>query len=158
MEEHEFYDKDGEPCRSADAFKTIVTVTTESRWTDEVRGRAMRLQEYEDGMCPCGCGQQMTLAHDPSQPVVVDTWTCQFSRAVAQVRRQREKQAEDRNAGPGWDDGLRFYGRAPTPEELAATPPRKKPKQQDASVTKLDQVRRASGRRRNRGEGAQSGH
>jgi hypothetical protein len=90
----------------------------------------------------------MAEAHDPAQPYIVDTWTCQAGRATALVRRAKEKQAEDRNAKEGWDDGMHFYARKPTAEELAATPPTRKPKG-DASVTKLDQVRQRG--RRNRG-------
>lgn len=80
----------------------------------------MRLQEWEDEKCPCGCGQPMTLAHDKTKTWVVDDFTCYAGRALDQVKRLKAKEHED--APDGWDDGKHWYVRDPTQEELDKQP------------------------------------
>lgn len=99
---HEHFDADGN--------RTGHTVITrESAWDDESRGRAMRLDEYERGMCRCGCGLPRRVAHDPEQTFKVERVKCQASRALAQVRRQDLAAAQDQRRDEGWSDGLSYY-------------------------------------------------
>ena len=105
IEVHEHFDAAGK--------KTGHTIITrESMWDDESRGRALRLAEFEAGMCPCGCGLPMAVAHDAKRPMRVETFVCQARRAMAAVERKaREKNKDakpDRN-GVLWDDGLNYY-------------------------------------------------
>lgn len=49
----------------------------------------------------------MSVAHDPTQPFRVDTFTCYAERALAMVRRRASE--EHKSDRQGWDDGLHYY-------------------------------------------------
>lgn len=114
---HRYFAEDGKtPCRAADAFYTVVT--REPEWDDDSRGRALRLAEYEAGLCPCGCGLPADVARS-KVPMVVDTFTCYASRALdAQKRADQDAHAKDPkrpprdphgNPIPRWDDGRNYF-------------------------------------------------
>lgn len=101
----EHFDAAGEPCRAADAFRSVVT--TEPEWDEASRNRVLRLTEYEAGMCPCGCGNQLDVALDETQAFKVDTFTCRARKAIEQVKRTDKKSKEK---GPeGWSDGMTWF-------------------------------------------------
>jgi hypothetical protein len=77
----------------------------------------MRLTEYETSLCSCGCGLPIAEAHK-KQSFVVDEVVCQARRALDQVIRRKQKEAEDTKRPDGWDDGLRYSVRPATPEDL----------------------------------------
>lgn len=82
-------------------------VTRESVWDEDARGRALRLQEYEDSICGCGCGQPVAIAYDKTRAFKVDKATCYAGRAKAQV--ERKWQDEHENSPEGWADGVYHY-------------------------------------------------
>lgn len=96
-----------------------MVVTREPEWDEHTRARTRALYDAEQGICRCGCGQPMELAHsnDPANQWYVDTYTCQAGRAIDMKRRQMQEGAENRNAPMGWDDGLHFYARPATDED-----------------------------------------
>lgn len=94
-------------------MKTGYTIITrEAEWDDESRGRALRLGEHEAGMCPCGCGLQMAVAHSDA-PIRVEKFVCRARRAMAIVERNERNENKDakpdRKTGALWDDGLNYY-------------------------------------------------
>lgn len=91
-------------------------MTTEPEWTDESRGRALRLDDYSDSICPCGCGQPLEIARDKKVTWVVEEPVCYSRRALDRVMRQkRDAAAEADNEGAL--DGVRFHVRPQEPEE-----------------------------------------
>lgn len=108
-EVHQHYDADGNPCRAADAVMTVVE--REPEWTDEDRELAMKLDEYEAGLCPCGCGQPVDEAADTKRSFSVDKFTCLARRAIESVKRADFEKAKAGKEEPpvGWDDGLTYY-------------------------------------------------
>lgn len=102
---HEHYDADG-------TYTGHTVITRESAWDDETRARALRLTEYEAGICSCGCGQPIDISFDPKRPFKVDFAVCQAGRAMAMVIREEQRKAKAKNGGElpeGWDDGRRYY-------------------------------------------------
>ncbi len=120
-EVHTYFDKDGEECSMADAWSTVVE--REAEWDADTRGRVMRLAEWEDGMCKCGCGQPKDIAHDKEKATyMVDYFTCYAGRAKRQVERMHKVQAEKDGKADGWDDGRHYYVRTPSEQELERQP------------------------------------
>lgn len=118
----EFYDAAGERCAAGDAW--LVVTTREPEWDDSSRGRAMRLGEYEDGFCQCGCNQPLEVARDKTRVFVVDEFTCYAGRALAQVKETRRKQAEAQNQPE--QHGHHMYVRPHDPDrDEPLIPPRK---------------------------------
>jgi len=99
---HEHYDE-------GDVRTGYTVITRESAWDDETRGRALRLTEYEESVCGCGCGQQVGVAYDKTRAFKVDKFTCYAGRALEQVRAKEHKAAEDTKRPDGWDDGVHYY-------------------------------------------------
>jgi hypothetical protein len=133
---------------------TMAVVTSEEEWDEETRGKAMRLAEFEAGLCHCGCGQPAAEAHDATKgPWVVDETVCQAGRAMERVRRHKRKQAEARKAPEGWDDGMQLFPRRPTEKELAEAPALDRPSPVDREPGgRLERVKRQRVRgARNRG-------
>lgn len=103
---HEHFDAAGE--------KTGHTVVTrESEWDDESRGRALRLIEYEDSLCKCGCNLPIAVAHK-RQAFKVDHFTCYAGRAIEMKRRMDRKEHEKDD---GWADGKHYYAVVPEVKE-----------------------------------------
>lgn len=103
IEVHEHFDND-------DQRTGYTVITRESAWNDESRGRALRLAEYEDDLCTCGCNLPREVAHDSQQTFVVDTIRCHARRALTRVQRADDDKHE-KDQSPGWDDGLFYYVR-----------------------------------------------
>lgn len=103
LEVHEHYDAKG-------AYTGHTVITRESLWDDESRGRAMRLAEYEAGLCR-HCGQPEHTAHKPGQPITVDSYICHPTRAVEIQRRADEAAHKDERPKDGgrWNDGRHYY-------------------------------------------------
>lgn len=106
QEIHEHFDAEG--------VKTGHTVITrEPEWDDESRGRALRLAEFEAGLCPCGCGLQMSVSHDKTAVMRVESFTCVARRAITiHERNERDKHKDakpDRKTGALWNDGVNYY-------------------------------------------------
>lgn len=99
---HEHFDND-------DQRTGYTIVTRESPWDDDSRGRALRLAEYENSMCGCGCNLPAAISYDESKVWAVDTITCQAGRALAQVTRMESEAAEKQNRPAGWSDGKHYY-------------------------------------------------
>jgi hypothetical protein len=106
---HEHFDADGN-------LTGTTVVTREPEWDDQSRGRALRLAEYEDGMCGCGCNQPVSVAYDKTQVFVVDKFTCYAGRAMEQVKRTQSEAAEQQKLPPGHDDGVHMYVRPHDPQ------------------------------------------
>lgn len=95
---HEHFDAAGE--------KTGHTIITrESMWDDESRSRALRLAEFEAGVCPCGCGLQMKVAHDEKSVMRVESFMCAARRAITKVERDERKAHKDDHLL----DGVYYY-------------------------------------------------
>lgn len=121
----EFYDAAGERCAAGDAW--LVVTTREPEWDDSSRGRAMRLGEYEDGFCQCGCGLPLTVARDKTRAFVVDEFTCHAGRALEQIREQKRQQAEAQKLPP--QHGHHLYVRPHDPDrDKPLAPPKSKPR------------------------------
>lgn len=104
-EVHEQQDADG---------KTVgwVVVHRESAWDEAQLDRVQRVQEYLDGLCPCGCGVSIEKAWDPFfEPWSVDHYVCYASRARERVEKQWHEQ--HKGQGEGYAVGVRFYVTAP---------------------------------------------
>lgn len=98
-EVHEHFDAEG--------VKTGFTVVTrEPRVSPEDRAQMVALDEYEAGICSCGCGQPLVEAMSPDRAWVVNDHVCYAKRAVAQVRRKAQAEAERVGRPDGWDDGI----------------------------------------------------
>jgi hypothetical protein len=109
VEVHEHFDATGK--------KTGHTVITrESAWDEASRQRALRLTEYEDGLCKCGCGLPISVAHDPATTFAVDRITCRAGKAIKRVSRLDAKHAKDANKPDSWNDGLHYVA-IPTQDE-----------------------------------------
>lgn len=102
VEVHEHYDADGN-------LTGTTVVRREPDWTDEDRGRALRLAEYENGICGCGCQQPIRKAYDKQQAFIVKHTVCQAGRAMDQVKRRDREDAEARKLPAGWDDGRHYF-------------------------------------------------
>jgi len=99
---HEHYDATGK-------VKTGITVVTrESPWDEQSRGRALKLAEHEAGICKCGCGLPIDVAHDPTQVFGIERIKCRAGKAIHKVRRADEAAAKAANKPDGWDDGLHY--------------------------------------------------
>lgn len=68
----------------------------------------LRLQEYEDTLCRCGCGLPIAVAHK-SQAFKVDHYTCYAGAALERVRREENERADKANRPEGWDDGRHYF-------------------------------------------------
>lgn len=90
-----------------DNLTGYTVVTRESAWDADTRGRALRLQEYEDSLCGCGCGQPVAVAYDPEQAFKVDKFTCYAGRAKARVERQWRDEHKD--SSDSYADGVHHY-------------------------------------------------
>lgn len=101
-EVHEHFDADGK-------LTGTTVVTRESAWDDESRGRALRLAEYEDSLCGCGCGQPVAVSQNKEQAWSVDTYTCGARRAIQKVTRMKAEEAKRLNLPEGHDDGVHYY-------------------------------------------------
>ncbi len=134
---HTFFDVNDRPCTQAEAH--MVVVARESEWDASSRARALTLGEYEDGACPCGCGQQMSVSHEPGTVYFVDTWKCAAGAAIEKQRRADEAAARESGKGEGWDDGVHYYARVPTQRELAADP--RTARLAKNAGTRLEQIR-----------------
>lgn len=110
---HEYFDADGNPCRAADAYTTVVT--RESEWDDQTRDRVLDHAAYKAGICGCGCGLPVAQAH-AGKPMDVHTFTCDAGRALAQKRRMDAEEAKEMGKPDGWNDGLHYYV-IPTPQD-----------------------------------------
>lgn len=82
-------------------------ITRESMWDDESRGRALRLAEYEDSLCTCGCNQPMRIAHDKKRLFRVEEFKCAAGRALT-IHKRNEAEKHKKDKKPGWDDGLHY--------------------------------------------------
>ena len=103
------YDDDGAPVVETTGY-TIVT--RESEWDATTLERVLRVADYEDSLCPCGCGIPVDKAWDPYyEPWSVDSFTCYARRALESVRRRWEGQHKDNPEG--WADGVTHYVIAP---------------------------------------------
>ena len=100
LEVHEHFDIDG-----------VLTGTTvihrQSEWDDETRARAVRLADYEAGLCFCGCGRSIAETSRPDQAYMVHKYICMADKAIQTVRRKEREQHKD--APEGWDSGLHYY-------------------------------------------------
>lgn len=124
-EVQEFYDAAGDRCAMADAW--LVVTTRETEWDDAARGRALRLGDYEDGFCQCGCNQPLAVARDKTRVFVVDEFTCYAGRALEQVREQRRKEAEALNRPE--QHGHHLHVRPHDPDrDQPLNPPKRKPR------------------------------
>lgn len=86
----------------------MTVVQREPEWTDEDRTLAMRLAEYETGLCPCGCNQPIAEATDANRAFRVQTFRCHARRAL-EVKKRADQDKAGENAPEGWDDGLSYY-------------------------------------------------
>lgn len=77
----------------------------------------MRLTEYAQSICGCGCGLPYAVSHDPDQPFIVDSTVCYAQRQLAKVREDENEQHKDRD--PKWSVGRHHFVYAPTEQELA---------------------------------------
>lgn len=100
---HEHFDSDGN-------LTGRTVITREAEWDEESRGRALRLAEYEASLCK-HCGQPAHIAHQPGQPIKVDTFVCPPSRAIEIQRRKDEAdhKGERGRDGGRWNDGRHYY-------------------------------------------------
>lgn len=83
-----------------DNGQIIQAVTTrDSDWTDQDRTEVLALLEYEQSLCPCGCGHlyEDTTSHYSTGPEFIVTKTTCRARA-ALVEEQRA--AEERGGAP----------------------------------------------------------
>ena len=99
---------------AGEAWFTVVT--REPEWDDHSRARAIKLTEYEDGFCQCGCNLPVDVAYDPDRVFVVDDFTCYAGRALEKVKRQRKEAAEAAKKPDGHDDGVHVYVRPHDPD------------------------------------------
>lgn len=104
---HEHFDADGNPCRAADAFRTVVT--REPEWDESSAARALELERHESNVCPCGCGQPLEEAGDKDRAFRVQKFTCHARRAIEQLRQKEADQAEREKRPEGWDVGLTYF-------------------------------------------------
>lgn len=113
---HEHFDAEGN--------KTGYTIVTrESLWDDDSRGRALRLQAYEDSIDAASNIPAAEAFKD--QTFDVTTHTNHAARLLAVERRRLQKEAEKGNGGKapeGWDDGLVLQVRPLTDDELRKDP------------------------------------
>jgi hypothetical protein len=95
----------------ADAWYTVVT--REPEWDEESRARALRLREYENGLCPRH-GVPRSVCRDPEVQWVVHEDVDYAERQEKGFERLKaaphENEKPDR-AGRLWDDGRRFWAR-----------------------------------------------
>lgn len=95
---HEHFDADG--------VKTGITVITrEPRVDAETRTQMFALDEYEAGLCKCGCGQPLVEAADPKRAFKVRKHVCHAQRAIERVKRAARDEAERQHRPESWDDG-----------------------------------------------------
>lgn len=110
-EVHEHYSVDPSNPDAEAVLTGYTVVTRESPWDDTSRERALKLTEYEEGLCTCGCGLPVKVAHDPEQAkklgFIVHEYTCFAQKAIAQHRRKKDEKNE--KSSPGWDDGLHYF-------------------------------------------------
>lgn len=103
MHEHQIKHEDGTVETTG-----FTVVHRESEWDETTRERVQRLTDYEQSLCPCGCGVPIDQAWDPFfEPWSVDSFTCYARRALERVRRNWEKKHEGQ--GEGWADGIDHF-------------------------------------------------
>lgn len=88
------YDEDGHVARS--------TTTRESAWNEQDRTELLALMEYEQSLCPCGCGhlyEDTTSNWEIGPEFVVTRKTCR-ARAAMNVE---QRLAADRKADTSAD-------------------------------------------------------
>ena len=95
-----------------------ITVRRESVWDDIARGQALAMALWDEGICSCGCGLPREVAHT-SQPMVVDEEVCYAAKAVEMHKRRKREDAKRRDLPEGWDDGVHYFARPLTEEEVA---------------------------------------
>lgn len=108
---HEHFDAD-------DNRTGYTVITRESVWDDESRGRALRLTEYEASICKCGCGLPMSVSH-VDQAFKVEKFKCYAGRAIRMTSRRAAEDAKKAKRPEGWDDGLFYFARPATDEEVS---------------------------------------
>lgn len=96
---HEHFD-------AAGVLTGTTVVTRESPWDDDSRGRALRLAEYTDSLCGCGCGLPITESRDATRAMFVESHVCYARRAIESVSRADEKAARKADKPDGWADGV----------------------------------------------------
>jgi hypothetical protein len=101
-EVHKHYDAKGK-------LTGTTVVTREPMWNDDDRSRALALDEYDRAKCPCGCGQTIEEASDPTRAFVIEDYTCHAGRALKRHERAVADRAEKTNKPEGWSDGLTHY-------------------------------------------------
>lgn len=109
-EVHETYSVDPDN-PDAEPVKTgFVVITRESEWDDVSRDKAFELVDYEEGLCPCGCGLPIAVTHDPAQAklgYMIHEYRCFARKSIERYRRAQEEKHKD--SPEGWNDGLRYY-------------------------------------------------
>lgn len=81
-----------------------VVITRESPWDDKSRARALKLTEYEESLCHCGCGLPREIGHK-KQGFKVHEVVCYAGKAVETVKRLHREQHKDDTA---WFDGRQY--------------------------------------------------
>ncbi len=99
---HEHYDADGR-------LTGTTVVTHEPLYDDDDRAQALALDDHEQSRCPCGCGQPLTEAADPTRAFVIEEHTCYARRALDRHERAIADKADKANKPKGWADGVSHY-------------------------------------------------
>ncbi len=119
------FDRDGQPCRIADAWEVVTE--TEPEWDDEQRTMMLALGRYEAKVCECGFHESLT--EDSSLSFTFPTRTCPVCRGAAQYARKLHSQDEKyaKTLGdnppplaPRPEDGRRTYIKLMSPDEVEA--------------------------------------
>lgn len=90
-------------------------ITRESPWDDESRGRALRLAEYDAGICSCGSGLPIVECLK-DQTFLVDHTVHYGKRALDKVIAAEDKAAEQQNRPAGWNDGWTWHVKVHKPD------------------------------------------
>ncbi len=119
------YDRDGQPCRLADAWEVVTD--TEPEWDDQQRQMMLVLPRYEAKVCECGFHESLT--DDDSLYFTFPTRTCPVCKGAAQMARRLDAQDEKyiKTLGenpppetPRPGDGRRVAIKLMTPDEVDA--------------------------------------
>lgn len=81
-----------------------VVVTRESPWDDKTRARALALTEYEDSICPCGCGLPRETAWK-KQAFKVDHFVCYAGQAIEVLKDMHREEHKD----DAWFRGRHYF-------------------------------------------------
>jgi len=115
-------DRDGNPCRIADAWEIVTE--REPEWSDDDRAWLLALDRYERDLCACGAHRE--LADDKNNIFIPEWKTCSVCAGLDLVKRVKQAEdervikqlGEDAPAGaPRPWDGRRLELRIATPEE-----------------------------------------